>query len=341
LKTIVLEQPGLLRLADAPQPEPPEAGMALVRVRRVGICGTDLHAFRGDQPFFHYPRILGHELGVEVLALGPSAGPINVAPGDRCSVNPYLHCGHCSACLRGKTNCCERMQVLGVHVDGGMEEFLNVPIANLHKSGSLSLDQLALVEMLCIGAHAVRRAELEADAGVLVIGAGPIGLAVMRFAQLAGANLLGMEVSEARQAFGRRQLGVEHWIDSRSDPISQIREVLGGSLPTVVFDATGNASSMEQAFNYVEHGGKLVFVGLHQGDVTFHDSDFHRREMTLLASRNATAEDFATVIAALTAGKIDLAPWISVRVTPEELPVAFPGWLNPARDFVKAMIDFD
>ncbi len=176
----------------------------------------------------------------------------------------------------------------------------------------------------------------------LVIGAGPIGLAVMRFAQLAGANVLGMEVSEARQAFGRRQLGVEHWIDSRADPVSQMREVLGGStLPTVVFDATGNASSMEQAFNYVEHGGKLVFVGLHQGDVTFHDSDFHRREMTLLASRNATAEDFAAVIAALTAGKIDLAPWISVRVTPEELPVAFPGWLSPARDFVKAMIEFD
>jgi 2-desacetyl-2-hydroxyethyl bacteriochlorophyllide A dehydrogenase len=341
VKTIILEQPGLLRLADGAAPDAPEAGMALVRVRRVGICGTDLHAFRGDQPFFQYPRILGHELGVEVLALGPSASHADLAVGDLCAVNPYLHCGRCSACLRGKTNCCERMQVLGVHVDGGMEEFLKVPIDNLHKSGSLSLDQLALVEMLCIGAHAVRRADLKADEGVLVIGAGPIGLAVIRFAQLAGANVLGMEVSEVRQAFGRSQLGVEHWIDNRADPISQIRGVLGGSLPTAVFDATGNASSMEHAFNYVEHGGKLVFVGLHQGDVTFHDSDFHRREMTLLASRNATADDFAAVIAALTAGKIDLAPWISVRVKPEEVPDAFPGWLNPARDFVKSMIDFD
>ncbi len=341
MKTIILEQPGLLRLGDGAAPDAPEAGMTLVRVRRVGICGTDLHAFRGDQPFFHYPRILGHELSVEVLALGPSAGLPEMAVGDWCSVNPYLHCDRCSACRRGKTNCCERMQVLGVHIDGGMQEFLSVPIAHLHKSASLSLDQLALVEMLCIGAHAVGRAQLAADENVLVIGAGPIGLGVMRFAQLAGANVLGMEVSAARQAFGHRQLGVAHWIGGQADPIAQIREALGGSLPTVVFDATGNATSMQQAFNYVEHGGKLVFVGLHQGDVTFHDPDFHRRELTLLGSRNATAADFAAVIAALAAGKIDLVPWITAHVTPEEVPDAFPGWLNPARDFVKALIDFD
>jgi 2-desacetyl-2-hydroxyethyl bacteriochlorophyllide A dehydrogenase len=341
VKTIVLEQPGLLRLADAPAPDAPEAGMALVRVRRVGICGTDLHAFRGEQPFFQYPRILGHEVGVEVLALGPSARSPEVAIGDRCCVNPYLHCGQCPACRRGKTNCCERMQVLGVHVDGGMRECFSVPLANLHKAEYLSLDQLALVEMLCIGAHAVRRAQLAPDDDVLVIGAGPIGLGVMRFAQLAGANVLGMEVSAAREAFARRQLGVAHWIDGRDDPIPQIRAALGGSLPTVVFDATGNATSMERAFNYVEHGGKLVFVGLHRGDVTFHDPDFHRRELTLLGSRNATAADFAAVIATLAAGKIDLTPWITAHATPEELPAAFPGWLNPARDFVKAMIDFN
>lgn len=341
MKTIILEQPGLLRLEDAPAPHPPGAGMALVRVRRVGICGTDLHAFRGEQPFFHYPRILGHELGVEVLALGPSAGPPEVAVGDWCCVNPYLHCGQCRACGRGKTNCCEHIQVLGVHTDGGMQECLSVPVANLHKAGQLSLDQLALVEMLCIGAHAVRRAHPAPGDDVLVIGAGPIGLGVMRFAQLAGANVLGMEVSAARQAFGHRQLGVAQWIDGQGDAIPQIRAALRGGLPTVVFDATGNASSMEQAFNYVEHGGKLVFVGLHRGDVTFHDPDFHRRELTLLGSRNATAEDFAAVIATLEAGKIDLAPWISQRVTPEELPTAFPAWLNPARDFVKAILDFD
>jgi 2-desacetyl-2-hydroxyethyl bacteriochlorophyllide A dehydrogenase len=341
VKTIILEQPGLLRLEDTPTPDGPGAGMALVRVRRVGICGTDLHAFRGEQPFFQYPRILGHELGVEVLALGPSAATSEVAVGDWCCVNPYLHCGQCSACRRGKTNCCERIQVLGVHIDGGMRECISVPLANLHKAAQLSLDQLALVEMLCIGAHAVRRAQLAPADDVLVVGAGPIGLGVMRFAQLAGANVLGMEVSAARHAFGRRQLGVTHWIDGRGDPVPEIRAALGGSLPTAVFDATGNATSMEQAFNYVEHGGKLVFVGLHRGDVTFHDADFHRRELTLFGSRNATAEDFAAVIAVLEAGKIDLAPWISQRVAPEELPAALPGWLNPARDFVKAMLDFD
>jgi 2-desacetyl-2-hydroxyethyl bacteriochlorophyllide A dehydrogenase len=310
-----------------------------VRVRRVGICGTDIHAFKGEQPFFSYPRVLGHELGVEVVAIGPVERQPELAVGDYCSVNPYLNCGHCSACRRGRPNCCLNLKVLGVHTDGGMRELIAVPIDKLHKSSRLALDQLALVEMLCIGSHAIKRAQLTPGEQVLVIGAGPIGLSVIQFAQIAGANVIGMEVNEHRREFCRRQLGVEHWVDGRRDPLPQIQELLPGELPTVVFDVSGNAGSMMRAFNYVAHGGKLIFVGLFQGDVTFHNPDFHRRELTLMSSRNATDDDFAQVIGLLEAEKIDVTPWITHRVAPEELPGALPGWMTPESQVVKAMLE--
>jgi 2-desacetyl-2-hydroxyethyl bacteriochlorophyllide A dehydrogenase len=341
MKTLVLEQPGVLRLMDSAPPEQPAFGEALVRVRRVGICGTDLHAYKGEQPFFSYPRILGHELGVEVVALGTTDQAVKLAVGECCCLNPYLNCGVCSACRRGKSNCCVKLKVLGVHIDGGMRELLAVPSDKLHRSRTVSLDELALVEMLCIGAHAVGRAELAAGTEVLVIGAGPIGLSVIEFAKLAGAKVIGMELSERRQAFARRQLGVERWVDGRGDPLAQMKELLSGELPTVVFDATGNGGSMMQAFNYVGQGGKLVLVGLFQGAVTFDDPEFHRRELSVLASRNATDEDFAHVITMLEAGKIELAPWITHRVSPERMVAEFPHWLEPETGVVKAMLEFD
>ncbi len=261
MQTLILQEPGHFRLAETEPPPQPGPGEALVRVHRVGICGTDLHAFRGRQPFFTYPRILGHELGVEVVALGPAteaAPPGHLAVGDRCAVEPYLNCGRCGACRRGKTNCCERLQVLGVHVDGGMREFLVVPVHKLHKSETLPLAHLALVEMLCIGGHAVRRAQVEPGEQVLVIGAGPIGLSTIQFAQIAGAEVSVLELNPSRLAFCQEQLGVAHGLDGSQDPVDALRARLDGELPTVVFDATGNAHSMQQAFQLVANGGRLV-----------------------------------------------------------------------------------
>jgi 2-desacetyl-2-hydroxyethyl bacteriochlorophyllide A dehydrogenase len=340
MKTILLEQPEQLRLLDTKPPEELGPGEALVRVGHVGVCGTDLHAFKGKQPFFDYPRILGHELGVEVVALGPIEENLGLSVGYRCAVEPYLECGRCSACRRGRANCCEKLKVLGVHTDGGMQELFVVPARKLHRSDSIPLDHLALVETLCIGAHAVERARLAKDETVLVIGAGPIGLSVIEFARSAGAKVLVMEISENRLAFCRERLGIDLAIDGKSDPVSQPRDLLSGDLPTAVFDATGNGASMQRAFDYVAHGGRLVFVGLFQGDVTFHDPDFHRREMTLLSSRNATREDFIQVIKTLEAGKIDLAPWITNRARPEEIVEEFPRWFEPESNVVKALLDF-
>ena len=339
MKTVILEKPGRLNLTDTAPPAEPGPGEALVRVHRVGICGTDLHAFRGRQPYFSYPRILGHELGVEIVSLDPHTES-NLRAGDHCAVEPYLNCGACSACRRGRINCCSHLRVLGVHTDGGMRELITVPIDKLHRSETLPLEHLALVETLCIGAHAVDRADLEPGQSTLVIGAGPIGLTAVAFARLAGAEVAVMEIDENRMRFVQENLGVEHLIDGRGDTEAQLRAVFGGELPLTVFDATGNARSMMNALGLIEQGGSVVFISLVQDEITFPDPEFHRRETTLISSRNATSADFARVVQTLETGAIDLAPWLTHSALPEALIGEFPGWLLPESQVVKAMLHF-
>lgn len=337
MRTIVLDSPGQLSLHDTEEPRPPGPGEALIRIRRVGVCGTDLHAFRGEQPFFTYPRILGHELGVEVVAAGPDVR--DLPAGARCAVEPYFNCGHCPACRRGKTNCCLNLKVFGVHIDGGMRDRAIVPAARLHPSPTLSFEQLALVEPLSIGAHAVARAQVAENERVLVVGAGPIGLSAIQFALLAGARVLAMDVSERRLAFCAAQWPEVTCIDGRDDPLAKLQNIVGDDLPTAVFDATGNAQSMMSAFQYVAHGGRLIFVGLVQGDVTFHDPDFHRRELTLLSSRNATGADFQRIIGYLEAGDIALAPWVTHRAPIESMIEAFSRWFDRDSGIIKAVVE--
>ena len=338
MKALVLKSPGNLVLTEIPGLPPPPEGWAQVRVRRIGVCGTDIHAYNGNQPFFSYPRILGHELGVEIVQVAENARGLN--QGDLCSVEPYLNCGRCIACRRGKENCCTSLQVLGVHVDGGQREFLHVPTAKLHGSRRLSLDQLALVETLGIGAHAVNRAAVEAGETVLVIGAGPIGMAVIQFAAAAGARVIAMDVNKARLAFCRDTLGVEDTLNaSESDVLADVQRLTDGDLPTAVFDATGNPQSMMGSFAFPAHGGRLVFVGLFQGDVTFSDPGFHKRELTLMGSRNARSEDFTRIIGLIESGTIDTTPWITHRAPFADVPTRFQEWVKPGAGVLKAMIE--
>src|SRR5882672_5999220 len=206
MKAIQLEKPHHFRVIEVPAEPAPSVGEALVRVHRVGICGTDLGGYLGKMPFFSYPRIPGHELGVEVLSVGE--GVTNVQPGDHGSVEPYLNCQICYTCRRGHTNCCEHNQTLGVHCDGGLRTEFLLPARKLHTSSKLNFEQLALVETLAIGCHAVNRAQLKPGEHVLVIGAGPIGLSAIEFARLSGARTMVMDISEARLAFVRGPMKV-------------------------------------------------------------------------------------------------------------------------------------
>ncbi|SFF47804.1 2-desacetyl-2-hydroxyethyl bacteriochlorophyllide A dehydrogenase [Paenibacillus algorifonticola] len=346
MKAIVCEQPDSLKLTEQEQPAFGGGGEgtltagpedAIIRIRRIGICGTDMHAYKGNQPFFQYPRVLGHELAAIVEAVGEKV--TGLKPGDQVSVIPYMHCGTCTACRRGKTNCCTAMQVLGVHKDGGMRELIAVPATHLIKTDGLTLDATAMLEPLSIGAHAVRRAELEAGETVLVIGAGPIGLGVMAFAKHQGARVIAMDINDERLAFCKDWAGVDETVHALQQPKERIAELTEGEFPTVVFDATGNARSMTDAFGLAAHGGKLVYVGLVKADIAFHDPEFHKRELTLMGSRNATREDFDIVIEAVSRGSVNVDRLITHRSSFEGLIGVFDEWLKPESKVIKAIVE--
>lgn len=319
-------------------PEPALApGFAIIALKRIGICGTDLHAFKGRQPFFVYPRILGHELAGVIEAIGPNDE--GLAVGDRVSVIPYMHCGTCIACRGGKTNCCTDMKVLGVHIDGGMRERISVPVTHLIAANDLTLDQTATLEPFAIGAHAVRRSGLAAGETALVIGGGPIGLGVMAFAKARGAKVIAMDVNEDRLAYCGKWAGADATVNALRDPLAALLAAGGGELPSVVFDATGNAQSMTAAFGYTAHGGKLIYVGLVSADITFHDPEFHKRELTLMASRNATKEDFERVLEVIRTGGVDVSQYITHRASFGEMIGQFGDWLKPESKVIKAMVE--
>lgn len=339
MRAVQLEKPQHFRMIDIPEPAAPAEGQAVVRVHRVGICGTDLSGYLGKMPFYSYPRIPGHELGVEVVAIG--AGVTNVQPGDRCSVEPYINNPESFASRRGRPNCCEDLQVLGVHTDGGLRPLFTVPARKLHQAEGLAFEQAALVETLAIGCHAVYRGDPQVGEDVLVIGAGPIGLSVIEFVKLSGANLIVMDVNEQRLEFCRSTMGVQHTVRFAGDGSEEklLRELTGGNLPTVVIDATGSARSMSHALNYVGHTGKLVYVGITTDTVSFPHPLMHRREITLLASRNALPGDFDRIIDLIRTGKIDTRPWITHHCGFEDLIGRFESFTKPETGVIKAIVE--
>ena len=321
MKTIQLETPGAFRAIEEDEPQR-QPGEALVRVHRIGVCGTDIHAYHGRQPFFEYPRILGHELGVEIIEIDDNA--FGLKAGDKCSIEPYMNDESSAASRSGKSNCCENLNVIGVHSDGGMRPYITVPVRKLHKSDSLSYDQLALIETLCIGAHGVERSLLKEGESALVIGTGPIGLGAIQYAMSLGNNVVVADISEERLAFCRDVIGVPHALKADTSNFEeQLRLACGGNLPQVVMDATGNRFSMQRTFTLAAHGGRIVFIGLLMGEIAFDDPNFHKRELTLMASRNATPDTFKKVIAAVENGTIDTRPWMTHRLTLDDVPEKF------------------
>ena len=326
MRSLTLTAPQTFDWTTLPEAAPPQKGMALVAIRAVGICGTDFSGYLGKMPFIEFPRILGHELGVEVLALGEGVAHLQV--GDRCSVEPYLNCGTCHACLRGSTNCCETLQVLGVHCDGGMRERMILPAHKLHPCNALDFEQLALVETLAIGCHAVNRAQVTASDDVLIIGAGPIGLTVLEFARAANAAITLLELNSVRREF----------VEQNYPGVKVVAELPDAPAFQIVFDATGNPGSMAGTLRYARFTGRIVYVGITKEPILLDDPLFHRRELSLLASRNALSSDFPRILAMIQSGQIDTKPWISHRCDFSELPAKMHVWLTPEARVIKAVV---
>jgi 2-desacetyl-2-hydroxyethyl bacteriochlorophyllide A dehydrogenase len=334
MQTLVCVTPGVFdyRTAEAPVLQ---KGFSLLKIKRIGICGTDLHAYEGTQPYFSYPRILGHELAAEYVA-GDAEGFV---AGEAVTIIPYFNCGECIACRNGKTNCCANIKVCGVHEDGGMREYFSVPSGTLLHSEGLSLDELALVEPLAIGAHGIRRAAVKKDEFVLIIGAGPIGLGLMEFARIAGANVIAMDINANRLLFCSQKLKVPFVINaSAEDPVMRLKEITNGDMATVVIDATGNLRAINNAFQYLAHGGRYVLVGLQKENISFSHPEFHKREATLMSSRNATKQDFNHVMNCMKGRLVNPSTYITHRVSFDKVKDEFAGWLKPENGVIKAMV---
>jgi 2-desacetyl-2-hydroxyethyl bacteriochlorophyllide A dehydrogenase len=334
MNALVCVKPGELAYGEKAM-EPLRPNHVLLKIRRIGICGTDLHAFEGTQPYFSYPRILGHELAGDICDWNGAAPP--VVSGGRATLLPYLNCGTCIACRNGKPNCCVALNVCGVHSDGGMVQYFQVPADKLIPS-DLSYEELALVEPLAIGAHGIRRAQVQPGEFVMVVGAGPIGLGIMEFARIAGGQVIAMDINNDRLAFCRSNLHVPHTVNAASpDALNMIRDITNGDMPTVVIDATGNLGAIERAFEFLAHGGRYVLVGLQRERIGVLHPEFHKREATLMSSRNATREDFENVMTAMHNGLISPTTYITHRVSFDQLAGKFPTFLEPASKVIKAM----
>ncbi len=328
-----------IRMIDIQAPGDPRPGEVVVQTHRMGICGTDISCFLGKFPFFDFPRIPGHELGVEVLAIGE--GVTNVSVGDRCSVEPYMNCGECYACKRGAVNCCQNLKVIGVMMDGGLCESFTIRADKLHASKQLNYDQLALVETLAIGCHANDRGAPTEGDHALIIGMGPIGLATLEFARLTDATITVMDMNQTRLDFVRSNYGVENTILFKGDgsELQQMEALTNGSMYQVVTDATGNQHSMSAALGYVAFTGKLVYVGITTEEVHFRHPILHRPEASILASRNALPPDFSRIIGLIEAGVIQTDPWITHRTTFNQVADDFENLIRPETGVIKAIIE--
>ena len=335
MKYIVCEKPRkfLLKEKEAPVRKENEA---LLQINKVGICGTDLHAYAGNQAYFEYPKILGHELASEVIDIGENDKGIKI--GDKVVVIPYISCGVCFACNKGKTNCCENITVLGVHADGGLQEQISVPINLLLPANHLSDDQIAIVEPLAIGAHAIRRSGIESDETVAVVGCGPIGIGIMKLAQIAGANVIALDMNVQRLNYAKDKIGADHVVNVGGNALREVTEITNGDLCSIVFDASGNKNALETCPDYMSNGGKFVLVGLSKGELTYSHPKIHAKEMTLLCSRNATKEDFEYVMTIL--DKFPTSSFITHNVPFIKMIEHFDSWLDPTTGVIKATVNF-
>jgi 2-desacetyl-2-hydroxyethyl bacteriochlorophyllide A dehydrogenase len=333
MKAAVCEKPGRLVIEERPLPEPAAPGWVPIEISHVGLCGTDYHIVQGKHPYLQYPRVIGHELSGYVAE---SRG--GFSKGELVIINPYIACGTCYACRNDKPNCCYAIGVLGVHRDGGLCERINVPEKNLYRADGLEPFEAAMVEFLAIGAHAVRRSEIGAGARVLVVGVGPIGLGVALFARRQGAKVHLLDTSRMRLHMVRERFGFESLVELEAGPEAVV-DLTEGVGFDAVFDATGSARAIETGFAYVAHGGVYVLVSVVSETISFSDPEFHKREMKLIGSRNATQVDFETVIAALKSGAIDTAALRTQSFRLADLPEHFDALLVNRNEVIKAIVE--
>jgi L-galactonate 5-dehydrogenase len=328
MRAFVIDTPGETSLLDVSEPAIGERDV-LLRVRTVGFCGTDLSTFRGANPLVSYPRIPGHELGCTIEAMG-AAVPAEYRVGQNVLVHPYQNCGRCSACQQGRPNACRDNQTLGVQRDGGMTELLAVPFDQLYTSERLSLREMALVEPLTIGYHAVMRGRVSAGDTVGVFGCGAIGIGVIAAAAGKGATVIAIDVADEKLALAQK-VGAQHVVNSTRDELhGALQQLTDREGPRVMIEAVGLPATFRAAVEEVAFAGRVVYIGYSKKPVEYDTRHFVQRELDVLGSRNALADDFRAVIAYLESGLLPIDEVITKTVSLDDAGRALADWdANP------------
>ncbi len=317
MKSVRLKNPGDISLADIPVPRRGK-DQILIKVRSAGICGSDIGAYKGVNPLVSYPRIIGHEIAGEVVEVPEDE--INLMPGDRVVLEPYVYCGHCYPCSIGHTNCCENLTVLGVHIDGGMAEYIAHPRHLVHKAPeNIPWELLPLAEPLVISMHAVSQPKLVAGEHVVITGCGQIGLLCALYALIIGA--IPIVVDPVKERLERaRSLGVPFVVDPvGEDSVARIREITGGRMAEVVIEASGDARAVRNSIDYVAYAGRISFVGYSKADTPMPTSLFTKKELSIFGSRNSVGM-FPESLRLISEGKVDVSALLTKSVSMDETP---------------------
>ena len=317
MKSVCLKQPGEISLVDIPRPTRGQ-GEILLKVRSAGICGSDIGAYKGVNPLVSYPRIIGHEIAGEVIEVPDDE--VELIPGDRVILEPYVYCGHCYPCSIGHTNCCENLTVRGVHIEGGMAEYVSHPRHLLHKvPDNIPWNLVPMAEPLVIAMHAVKQAEVKAGQHVVNTGAGQIGLLAAQFALVVGAVPIIVDPVDERLALAR-SLGVTHTINPVSaDAVAGILSITQGRMAEAVIECSGAAPAIRGAVDYVSYAGHIALVGWPKSDIPMPTALFTKKELTIRGSRNSVGQ-FPESLRLIAEGKINVAALLTKSVAIDETP---------------------
>lgn len=335
MKALVISRPGEAAIGEAPFPEQAD-GEVLLRVRFVGLCGSDLNSFRGKNPLVTYPRIPGHEIaGTIAEVTGPATG---LAPGMSATVSPYTSCGRCAACLRGRANACASNRTLGVQRDGALTEFIRIPAARVFPA-NLRLEELCVVEPLAVGFHAIARARVAPADVVAVFGCGAVGLGALAAARARGARTIAVDLDEGKLEVARAA-GALHTVDTRQTPLGEtLRSLTDGRGPDVIVEAVGSPETYRAAVEEVAWTGRVVYVGYAKEPVAYETRLFVQKELDVLGSRNARPEDFESAVRTLEAGGFPFAEMVSAVVPLEAAPAALRAWSDDPSLVRKIIVD--
>jgi threonine dehydrogenase-like Zn-dependent dehydrogenase len=333
MKAFRIEAPGVVRIAEIPNIEP-RKGETLLRVKMVGMCGTDLSTFRGRNAMVQFPRVLGHEVAAEVVE-----GGVDLPSGTPVTLSPYTSCGICAACLRGRVNSCQRNETMGVQRDGAMTEYISIPREKLY-AANLSIKELCLVEPLTVGFHAVARGRVTAEDTAAIFGCGGIGLGAIAASAFRGANTIAIDMDDAKLEIARKA-GANQLINTaREDIHARLQEITCGRGPDVMIEAIGLPQTFRAAVEEVAFTGRVVYIGYAKEPVAYETRLFVQKELDILGSRNALPEDFRQVIRMLEAQRFPVDDAVSIIIPLEDAARLLGDWSNDPAKFTKIMVQF-